>query len=130
MRNRMIIGFVLALAMAAPALADSPFLGKWTATAAAPTGPASETVTVVEAGDGYAISAKLVAPSPGQPEAGPGHDIVLDGDHFSYQRTVTIGETSIGITYSGIVSGDTFTGTVEMAGFKMAYTGVRIKDGT
>ena len=129
MRNRMIPAIALCLAMAAPAFADSPFLGKWTATAAAPTGPAAETVTVSRASDGYAISAKLVAPAPGQPEAGPGHDIVLDGDKFSYKRTVSIGGTDVVISYAGTVSGDTFTGTVEMAGFKMAYTGVRIKDG-
>jgi hypothetical protein len=129
MRNRIIAGLVLAAALVAPVFADSPFVGKWTATAAAPTGPAAEIVTVTQTGSGYAITAKLVNPAPQQPEAGPGHDIVLEGDQFTYKRTVTVGTTDIVITYTGVISGDTFTGTVEMAGFKMGYTGVRIKDG-
>jgi hypothetical protein len=128
MRNRTFIGLVLAVALAAPALAESPFLGKWTATAAAPTGPASETVTVTKSATGYAIEAKLVQPTPGQPEAGPGKDIVLEGNNFSYKRTVAIGNQEVVITYTGVVSGDTFTGTVDIGGAaKLPYTGVRIK---
>jgi len=135
MHSSYIIGLVLAATLATPAIAGPPsaepaFVGRWTATAAAPTGPASETVTVAKTGDGYAINAKLVMPTPGQPEAGPGKDIVLDGDHFSYRRTLAIGGTEIVITYTGVVSGDTFTGTLDIAGMaKYAYTGVRIKDG-
>ena len=60
------------------------------------------------------------------PEAGPGTDIVLDGDKFSYKRTTPDG--AIVITCTGIVKGDTFTGTVDLGGFAQApYTGVRIK---
>ncbi|MEJ0098322.1 MAG: hypothetical protein WDO12_00660 [Pseudomonadota bacterium] len=109
--------------------ADSPFVGKWTATAAAATGNASEIVTVVRAADGYAITAKLVAPVPGQPEAGPGKDIVLEGDHFSYKRTLSVGGNELVILYTGVVTGDRFTGTIELASVKIPFTGVRIKDG-
>ena len=129
MRTRIITGFVLAMALAAPAFADSPFVGKWTATAAAPTGPASETVTVVKTSDGYAITAKLVSPAPGQPEAGPAIEIVLQGNHFSYKRKVDIGGTELEIVYTGDVSGDTFTGMVNMAGYMIPYNGVRIAGG-
>lgn len=129
MRNRIFAGLMLTVVLTAPAFAESPFLGKWTATAAVTTGPAVETVTAVKTSDGYKITAKLNNPAPLQPEAGPGHDIVLDGDHFSYKRTVSIGGNDIVITYSGVVSGDTFIGMVEMAGYKIPYTGVRIKDG-
>ena len=128
MRISALIGLAFAAGLVTPALAGSPFVGKWTATAAAPTGPASETLTVAETTEGYAIEAKLVVPTPGQPEAGPGKDIVLEGDHFSYKRVVSVGGSEVSITYSGVVTGDTFTGTVDIGGFaKYAYTGVRIK---
>jgi len=109
--------------------ADPPFVGKWTATAAAPTGPASEIVTVAKVAEGYSLTAKLVAPTPGQPEAGPGKEIVLEGNRFSYKRAVAIGTNEIVITYTGVVSGDTFAGTIEMANVKIPFTGVRIKEG-
>ena len=89
----------------------------------------SETLTVVKTDDGYAITAELVGPVPeGTPQAGPGTDIVLDGDRFSYKRTVTTPGGALVITYTGVVSGNTFTGTVDLGGFAQApYTGVRIK---
>lgn len=130
MRTRILTGLVLAMGLAAPAFAESPFVGRWTATAAAPTGPASETLTVVKTGDGYAVTAKLVSPTPGQPEASPGKDIMLDGDHFSYKRTLVFSGSEIVITYTGVVSGDMFTGEVQIGQFaRYVYTGVRIKDG-
>jgi hypothetical protein len=129
MRITSALVFVLCAALAAPAFADSPFVGKWTATATTPGGGVSETVTVVMTADGYAITGKLVVPPPeGTPEGGPGRDIVLDGDRFSYQRKVTVPGGEIVITYTGVVSGDTFTGEAEIAGLgKTAYNGVRIK---
>ena len=42
---------------------------------------------------------------------------------------MAIGTSEIVITYTGVVSGDTFTGTVEMANVKIPFTGVRIRDG-
>lgn len=125
-----VLGLAFIAGFVAPALAaESPFVGKWTATAAAPGGPASEIVTVARVADGYSITARLVAPTPGQPEAGPGREIVLEGNRFSYQRAVAIGTSELVITYTGVVSGDTFTGTVEMAGVKIPFTGVRIREG-
>lgn len=94
-----VIGLALIAGFVSPVFAaDSPFLGKWTATAA------------------------------GQPEAAPGKDIVLQGDHFTYKRTVDIGGNQIVITYSGIVSGDTFSGAIELASVKIPFTGVRIRE--
>ena len=122
-------GFVLLVALVAPnraVPAQAPsFLGEWTATAATPAGDVSETLTVVKAEKGHTITAKPVVPVPeGAPEAGPGTDIVLDGDKFSYKRSV--GDTLV-ITYAGVVSGDTFKGSAELGGFEVPYTGVRIK---
>ena len=117
-------GMVLFAVLSAPALAQS-FIGEWTATAEVPGEGVSETLTVVETDDGYSITAKLVDPTPGMPEAGPGIDIVIDGDNFSYKRT--LGE--IEIVYAGVVSGNSFTGTADMGGFQVPYTGVRVLDG-
>lgn len=126
--NAAALGLVLAAAFAAPALAQS-FVGDWKATAHAGPAEASETVHVVKTGGGYAVTAKLIDAQPGTLEAGPGTDIVMDGDKFSYQRTVTTPQGSIPITYEGVVSGDSFTGDVKMMGATIPYTGVRIHNG-
>jgi hypothetical protein len=121
-------GFVLLIALMAPVRAipaqEPSFLGEWTATAATPAGDVSETLSVVRTETGYVITAKPAVPAPeGSPEAGPGTDIVLDGDKFSYKRSVG----TLVITYAGVVSGNTFTGRAELGGFQVPYTGVRIK---
>jgi hypothetical protein len=124
---------VLLLAVLAPDFATEAraqsFLGEWTATAETPGGGVSETITAVKTDSGFAITAKLVQPPPeGTPEAGPGTDIVLDGDKFSYKRSISTPDGTLVITYSGVVAGDTFTGTVDLGGFAQApYTGIRIK---
>ena len=128
MRIAAVFMLVLVSAFAAPAFGQS-FVGEWTATAVTPGGNVSETLTVVKTAEGYTIKAKLVEPPPeGSPEAGPGTDIVLDGDKFSYKRILNTPEGSLVITYTGVVSGDTFTGTVNLGGFfECSYIGVRIK---
>ena len=128
MRIAATLMLVVVAAFAAPAFEQS-FVGEWTATAVTPGGNVSETLTVTKTADGYMIKAKLVGPVPeGTPEAGPGTDIVLDGDKFSYKRTINTPDGSLVITYTGAVSGDTFTGTVNLGGFAEApYIGERIK---
>jgi hypothetical protein len=134
MRISAVLGLILLVAfvpvLAAPESSPS-FIGEWTATAHAPGGDGSEIVKVVKTRDGYAITAKLIgtAAEEGLPEAGPGEDIVLEGDRFSYKRTLTTPGGTLVITYTGVVSGDTFTGTVDMGVLgSVPYTGVRIKD--
>src|SRR6185503_17642003 len=98
--------------------------GEWTATADSPAGKVSETVTVVQTKDGYTITAQLVGAPEGAPQAGPGTDIVVNGNSFSYKRTVGTGSDKLVITYTGVVSGDTFTGTAELGTFgKVPYNG-------
>jgi hypothetical protein len=136
MRNTSVLGLALVATFVAPLLAGavhaaeaaSPFIGDWTATAVAPTGNVSETLKVVKTAEGYAITAKLVVPDPnGNPEAGPGTDIVLNGNNFVYKRTVTVSGGAFVITYSGVVSGDTFTGEIDLGPLgKVPYNGVRI----
>jgi hypothetical protein len=132
MRITVASGIVLFLALVAPMVAtpaqEPSLLGDWTATARTAGGDVSETLRVVRSGNSFAITAKRVGAGPDGPEAGPGTDIVLDGDTFSYKRSVTTPDGTLVITYSGVVSGDTFTGTVNLGGFAEApYTGVRIK---
>jgi hypothetical protein len=121
------LGIVFVSTFAAPAFAQS-FVGEWTATATTPGGDVAETISVVKTDDGYTVTAKLVVPT-GNPEAGPGEEIVIDGDNFSYKRKLSFPGAEVVLTYVGVVSGDTFTATAEMGGFKVPYNGVRNKDG-
>jgi len=132
MRIKAAAAMVCLLAVASPRVAtpaqEPSFLGEWTATARTSGGDVSETLTVTKTDKGYTITAQLVVPGrEGSPEAGAGTDIVLDGNKFSFKRTVTTPDGSLVITYTGVVSGDSFTGTVDLGGFAQApYTGVRI----
>ena len=112
--------------VAAPAFGQS-FIGNWTATATTPGGEVSETLTVAKTADGYTVTAKLVGVAEGTPTAGPGTDVVLDGDRFSYKRVLSTPGGELVFTYSGVVSGDTFTGTANVGGFEVPYNGVRNK---
>jgi len=121
MRITATLAFVAFTCLAAPAFGQS-LVGTWNATAETGGTKVSETVTCVKTSDGYAITAKLIGVPEGTPEAGPGTDIVLSGDSFSYKRSAG----DLVITYTGVVSGNTFTGTAEIGGFKVPYTGVRV----
>ncbi|MBO9518703.1 MAG: hypothetical protein J7493_11605 [Porphyrobacter sp.] len=116
-----------ASASAAPASAQS-FVGEWRATAKAPDGEISETLTVEKTTDGYSVTAKDVQPPPAEGmSAGPGQEVKLDGDTFSYKRIVNTAQGPLEIVYNGTVTGDTFTGTGEIMGFSVPYNGVRLK---
>jgi hypothetical protein len=125
MRSLAALGVVLAAALASPAFGQS-LVGKWKATAHTQAGDFSETLEVARTDAGYSVKAKLLDAPPGTAEAGPGAEIVIDGDHFSYKRTVDTPNGSLKITYSGVVSGDSFTGTVDMGFAQVPYTGVRL----
>jgi hypothetical protein len=123
------LAFVLvATFVAAPAFGQS-FVGEWTATATTPGGEVSETLSVVKTAGGYAVTAKLIGVSANTPTAGPGTEIVLDGDRFSYKRIFATPDGDVVLTYTGVVSGDKFTGMADVGGFQVPYNGVRIKTG-
>ena len=87
MRITAVLVFVLFAGLPAPAFGQS-FVGDSAPPQAdSPAGKVSETITCVKTKDGYAITAKLVGVPEGTPEAGPGTDIVLSGDSFSYKRS-------------------------------------------
>jgi hypothetical protein len=127
MRKMAVLGIVLAAALATPAFAQS-FVGQWTATAHLDGGmDISEALSVTKTANGFSITSKPPAGTPeGAPQAGPGTDVMIDGDHFSYNRSVDVGQGApLVISYSGTVSGDTFTGTAKVADMPIPYTGVR-----
>jgi hypothetical protein len=129
MRKMALLGLVLAAAMATPAFAQS-FLGQWTATAHLDGGAeVSEALSVTKTASGFSVTAKPPADTPaGAPQAGPGSNIMLDGDKFSYDRSVDVGGgNTLVINYTGTVSGDTFTGTAKLGDTPIPYTGVRVK---
>jgi len=122
------LGFVLAaVTFAVPASAQS-FLGEWRASAQAGDMLISETLTVAKTADGFSVTVKDVdPPSPAGMVAGPGVDVKLEGDAFSYRRIITTPDGgTIEIIYKGTVTGDMFTGTGELQGFAVPYNGVRI----
>ena len=129
MRSARLALLVAALTIATPASAQS-FLGTWTATAVAPGGAVSEEVTATRTEQGYRITVRPIGERPeGLPEAGPGIEIVLEGDGFAYKRRVDIPDMEIVVTYVGTVEGDKFTGTAEVGGFSVPYVGVRTSGG-
>jgi hypothetical protein len=131
MRIARFAAILVAMTISVPAFAQS-FLGQWTATADVQGTKVAETLTVTKTDDGYALAAKPeVEPPPGAPTAGPGIEIVIEGDNFSFKRVLDFGGQSVNIFYEGVVSGDTFTGAAEIDGFPnaVAYNGVRISDG-
>ena len=128
MRKTTTLGILLAAALATPAFGQA-FLGEWTATAHTQGGDSAEALSVTKSGDGYAVSGKPVVEPPEGYKAGPGKDVVLDGNAFSYKRVLTIPNSTIEITYKGVVTGDTFTGTAALAGTEVPYTGVRAPAG-
>jgi hypothetical protein len=129
MRPRLSL-FVAAAVVAAPASAQS-FVGEWRATAQAPDGQISEKLTVTKTADGYSIAGSEVQPpSPTGIEAGPGVDIVIEGDTFAFKRIVKTPQGDLEIVYKGTVSGDTFAGTGEIMGFSVPYNGVRLSAGS
>ena len=123
-RARALPGLLAVMVFSAPAFGH-PFVGEWVARAQIPGNLVSEEISVKETDEGYEITAKLVGAPEGTPEAGPGHDIVMEGDSFSYKRTVESDGSSLEIVYTGVVSGDRFTGTVTLGGSEIPYNGVR-----
>ena len=112
---------LLATVFAAPAFGQS-FVGTWTATATTPGGEVSETLSVVKTAGGYAVTAKPIGVPEGTPTAGPGTDIVLDGDRFSYKRKVTTRDGDVVLTYVGVGPETSSRGRRKSAGFRCLTT--------
>jgi hypothetical protein len=120
-----IVALILSGVFASPAAAQS-FVGEWVATADLQGTQISEALSVKKQGDGYSITATTITEvPPGSPTAGPGVEIKLEGDTFSYKRLASTAQADVEIVYTGTVSGDKFTGKAVVGGFEIPYTGVR-----
>lgn len=115
-----------ALLLGAPALAQaSPVIGSWTLAAETPQGRLETTVTFLESGGTYSVDLESpVIPDVPRP-AETITDIVIDGNSFSFKRTVTMPQGPIEITYAGTVDGDALSGEASTATGGMAITGTR-----
>jgi hypothetical protein len=116
--------------IAAPAMAaGSPLVGSWDTVAKTDFGELKATVTVTEAGDGYAIDIKDVPleGAPPAPPAPPGAitDIAVDGANFSFKRKLTTPQGDIELAYKGTVDGDSLTAEVNSQFGTVPVTGTR-----
>jgi len=116
--------------MSVPALAaGSPLVGVWDTVAKTDFGELKATMTVTEAGDGYAIDIKDVPleGAPPQPPAPPGAitDIVVNGPIFSFKRKLTTPQGDVELAYSGTVDGNTLIAEVNSQFGKVPVSGTR-----
>lgn len=114
------IAFAAALAAASPAApafaADSPAVGAWDIVAETQMGKFESTMTVAEAGGAYtvAIEDKPMTGPDGQAMpamASSISDVKIDGNAFSFKRTIDFQGQAIALSYSGTVEGDKLTAT-------------------
>lgn len=115
-----------AVLFGAGALAQSsPVIGAWTIAADTPQGRFETTLTFSQAGGAYVANLAAVA----IPEFAPAEDVitdvVIDGDSFSFTRTITTPQGPLQIHYSGTVEGDSLAGEASSAGGAAAITGTR-----
>ncbi len=116
-KTRLFLATALAL-IGAVALADG-LVGTWTLSGEGRNGPTSSELTVMKA-DG-ALTGSIT----GERGSAQLKSITTDGDGFSF---VAVMETRMGdfeLTYSGTVSGDTLTASVETPMGSRPVTGVR-----
>lgn len=114
---RLILATVVALL--APAAFAGGLAGMWTITVENPQGSRTSELTVAEAEGGYAGS--LV----GQRGTTELQSISVEGDSFSFTLTMETRMGEIELKYSGTVSGDTLSGSIETRMGGRAFTGVR-----
>lgn len=119
MRNIATLAIGLAL-VSAPAYAASPVDGSWDVVLTAPQGVFESTVTFQETADGYAVT--VIDAASGAPEAS---DVTVEGDSFSFTRTLDFGRGAEAYVYSGTVNGDELSGAVASPIGAMTFTGAR-----
>jgi hypothetical protein len=107
-----------AMVLSSPAIAQaSPVIGSWATVAATPMGDFKATMTFAKTNDGYTVDIKDVpmagsgAPPPGAaPPENKTSDVVVDGNTFSFKRSLVTPQGPLDLTYTGKVDGDTLTG--------------------
>jgi hypothetical protein len=116
---------------AAPALAaDSPVAGTWAIVADTQMGKFESTMTVAEAGDAYtvAIVDKPMNGPDGQPMpamASTISEVKVEGNSFTFKRTIDFQGQAIALSYAGTVDGNNLTATANSDFGPTPITGTR-----
>jgi hypothetical protein len=109
------------LTFGSPASAQSsPVIGSWETVADTPIGKLSSRVTFAKSGDAYTVNIKdaPIAPPEGAPAGGAAagpppeskiSDVVVNGNNFSFKRSLTTDQGPMVLNYSGKVDGDKLT---------------------
>lgn len=111
----------IAAMSAAPAAAQS-LTGTWLVSSETRRGPQTQTMTLVQ--DGSALTGSVTLSFGGRRGGGGGgggggsqtvdiEDGTVDGDSFSFSYTLTFGDNSIALSFSGTIDGDTMEGTID-----------------
>ena len=108
-----------AAALAASAAFAEGLVGTWTLTGEGRDGPTTSELTVTEADGGYAGSLT------GRRGTAELESVTVDGDSFSFVITMQTRMGDLELTYSGTVSGDTLTASIETPMGSRPVTGVR-----
>lgn len=128
------IAFAAALAgasFAAPAFAaGSAAVGTWDIVAETQMGKFESTMTVAEAGGAYAVDIQdkpATGPDGSAMPAMPSKvsDVKVEGNAFSFKRTIDFQGQAIALSYSGTVDGDKLTATANSDFGPTPITGTR-----
>lgn len=118
----------------APAQAAETFAGVWDVTVPVPQGESgTETWTVTEAGGEYVIESAVVhagavgAAMPGMLGEPVSVEIGFDGTSFTVTSTFAGPQEGVDVVTvsSGVIDGDTFTGTFKFGELEIPMTGAR-----
>jgi hypothetical protein len=126
MSRSVAFSILAAASLGGSALAQSsPVIGAWDTTLQTPGGVFSATMTFAEAEGGYTVEIDDV-PYPGyEPVENGIGDIVVEGDSFSFKRTMNSPEGPFDISYTGAVDGDSLTGEATSVYGPMPISGMR-----
>jgi hypothetical protein len=119
-------GMLAAALLGGSALAQSsPVLGVWETSLQTQGGVFTATMTFAEADGGYTVEIDD-EPYPGyEPVENGIGDIVVEGNSFSFKRTMNSPQGPFDISYSGTVEGDALTGEASSVYGPMPISGAR-----
>lgn len=112
---------------AAPAYAQaSPVAGSWEIAMETPVGERRSTMTIAPADASYTVSfVDPPADGGGAVPQGTITEVKVDGNAFSFKRSLTIEQGPIELRYSGTVDGNALTGSVDTDFGAFAIKGTR-----
>lgn len=112
------IGVGVASADTAP---EAGLVGAWTITSEGRRGPSESVLTVAMAEDG-SYHGTWVGQRGRELEV---RNLVVEGDSFSFEMTVSLPVMRVDLTYRGTLAGDSMSGTIETPRGEQPFTGVR-----